>query len=82
MKIAKFTDTFGSVDGVSWTLTEQLKEAHRARKDYTIVSCVGNCPMPGHTHFEPVGMISAPEYEGQKLCWPPLFKMLEYCYDN
>jgi glycosyltransferase involved in cell wall biosynthesis/predicted metal-dependent phosphoesterase TrpH len=82
MKVVKFTDTFGSVDGVSRTLAEQLKEAHRSGKDYTIVSCAGGDGVPGHKHFQPVGMISAPEYEGQKLCWPPLLKMLEYCYHN
>ena len=81
-KIVKFTDTFGSVDGVSWTLEELLKEAQRSGKDYTLVSCVGATDATGHKRFDPVGMISAPEYEGQKLCWPPLLKMLEYCYDN
>ena len=43
---------------------------------------MGATDATGHKRFDPVGMISAPEYEGQKLCWPPLLKMLEYCYDN
>lgn len=81
-KIVKFTDTFGSVDGVSWTLEELLKEAQRSGKDYTLISCVGATDAAGHKRFDPVGMISAPEYEGQKLSWPPLLKMLEYCHDN
>ncbi len=82
MKVVKFTDTFGSVDGVSWTLAEQLKEAHKSGKNYTIVSCVGDPNVRGLKRFEPVGMITAPEYKEQKLCWPPLLKMLEFCYEN
>ena len=41
IKVAKFTDTFGTVDGVSRTLDEQLREAMRTGKDYRIISCVG-----------------------------------------
>ena len=79
MKVAKFTDTFGTVDGVSRTLEEQLRQAHKDGKDYTIISCVGEEDQPGLKCFSPVGMLAAPEFEQQKLCWPPLLKILNYC---
>ncbi len=82
VKVAKFTDTFGTIDGVSRTLDEQLAEALRTGKDYTIISCVGENNRSGLKLFEPVGMIPAPEFEQQQLCWPPLLKMMDYCYEE
>lgn len=82
VKVAKFTDTFGTIDGVSRTLDEQLDQAVKTGKDYTIISCVGQNNRRGLKLFEPVGMIPAPEFEQQKLCWPPLLKMLDYCYQE
>ncbi len=80
IKVAKFTDTFGTVDGVSRTLDEQLREAMRTGKDYTIISCVGEDNRCGLKVFPPLGMIDTPEFQQQKLCWPPILKMLDYCY--
>jgi glycosyltransferase involved in cell wall biosynthesis/predicted metal-dependent phosphoesterase TrpH len=80
IKVGKFTDTFGTVDGVSCTLDEQLREAVRTGKDYTIISCVGENNRRGLKLFEPLGMLDTPEFEQQKLCWPPLLRILEYCY--
>ncbi|HTY24835.1 MAG TPA: glycosyltransferase [Desulfomonilaceae bacterium] len=80
IKVAKFTDTFGTVDGVSRTLDEQLREAVRTGKDYTIISCVGENSRCGLKVFPPLGMIDTPEFEQQKLCWPPILKILDYCY--
>ena len=57
IKVAKFTDTFGTVDGVSKTLDEQLCEAVRTGKEYTIISCVGTNNREGLKVFQPVGMI-------------------------
>jgi glycosyltransferase involved in cell wall biosynthesis len=82
IKVAKFTDTFGTVDGVSKTLDEQLCEAVRTGKEYTIISCVGTNNRKGLKVFEPVGMIDAPHFEQQKLCWPPVLKMLDYCFEE
>ncbi len=79
-KVAKFTDTFGTVDGVSCTLDEQLGEAMRTGKNYTIISCVGENNRRGLKLFEPLGVMDTPGFEQQKLCWPPLLKMLDYCY--
>ena len=81
-KVAKFTDTFGTVDGVSLTLDEQLRQAMRTGKDYTIVACVGENGRQGLKLFEPLGVIDTPEFNQQKLCWPPLLKILDYCYSE
>jgi len=84
IRIAKFTDNFGKVDGVSKTLEEQVVEAHRSGKDYTIVTCTGKhlSNTPGVKYFEPVGMFTAPEYSDQPLCWPPILKIIDYCYNE
>jgi glycosyltransferase involved in cell wall biosynthesis/predicted metal-dependent phosphoesterase TrpH len=79
-RVAKFTDTYATVDGVSKTLEEQRRQAVQTGKDYTIITCVGEEEKPGLKTFRPVAMIATPEFDQQKLCWPPLLRMLDYCY--
>lgn len=82
LNVVKFTDTFGSVDGVSKTLDEQVREARRRGLKYTLVTCVGPKDQPGVRYFEPLGLMTAPEYDLQKLVWPPFLDMLNYCYEE
>jgi glycosyltransferase involved in cell wall biosynthesis/predicted metal-dependent phosphoesterase TrpH len=82
VKVGKFTDTFGSVDGVSKTLEEQLTEAMKAGYDYQILNCVDSRDIPGLKYFKPLGIMAAPEYEVQKLCVPPILHMLRYTYEQ
>lgn len=84
IKIAKLTDNFCKIDGVSKTLLEQIVEAKKSGKDYTIITCVGkDCRnLSGVKYFEPIGIISAPEYAEQPLVWPPFLRILDYCYEE
>lgn len=84
IKVAKFTDNFGTIDGVSKTLEDQLQEANNSGKDYTVISCVGNDlkSCNGFKFFEPVKVFGAPEFSEQPICWPPLLKILDYCYEQ
>jgi glycosyltransferase involved in cell wall biosynthesis len=38
--------------------------------------------MPGVKNFTPIGTFDLPEYPELKLYYPPLLKMLNYCYEN
>jgi glycosyltransferase involved in cell wall biosynthesis len=38
--------------------------------------------MPGVVNFPPIGAFDLPEYPDMKLHYPPLLKMLDYCYEE
>jgi glycosyltransferase involved in cell wall biosynthesis len=87
--VAHFTDTFYDVNGVAKTLQEQIKTAIKTHKRMTVVTCVSNdirreknLPAVGIKNFEPVGTYELPEYPEQKIFYPPLLEMLDYCYEN
>jgi len=84
VKVAHFTDTFYEVNGVALTLQQQVRIAHRNQKDLTIVTCHAENPSPltGIKNFDPIGDYELPEYPEQKIFFPPLLEMLQYCYEN
>lgn len=83
-KIAHFTDTFYEVNGVAITLQQQVELAVKSNKDLTIITCdaENNPAMPGVKNFKPIGVYDLPEYPGQKLFYPSLLEMLNYCYEE
>ncbi|MCG6893762.1 MAG: glycosyltransferase [Desulfobacteraceae bacterium] len=82
IKIAQFTDTFYEVNGVALTLQQQLKMAVRNHKQYTVITCDSGerMAMEGICNFKPIGVYELPEYPEQKIFYPPLLEMLDYCY--
>ena len=80
IKIAHFTDTYSDVNGVAHTLRLQAKMAEKNRKEQTIITCGPESGSPRVTNFEPIGRYEMPEYPDMKLFYPPLVKMLDYCY--
>jgi len=84
LNLAHFTDTFYEVNGVGLTLRCQAEAAARANKRYTIITCdSGSQPqLPGVRNFAPIGVVQLPEYPEQKLFHPPLFQILNYCYEQ
>ena len=84
VKIAHFTDTFYEVNGVAITLQQQVELAMKSNKDLTIITCdaENNPAMPGVKNFKPIGVYDLPEYPGQKLFYPSLLDMLNYCYEE
>ena len=83
-KIAHFTDTFYEVNGVAITLQQQVELAMKSNKDLTVITCdaENNLAMPGVKNFKPIGVYDLPEYPGQKLLYPSLLEMLNYCYEE
>ena len=51
---------------------------------YTLITCddQNRPPEKGVTHFSPIGTYDLPEYEEQKIFYPPLLEMLDYCHQQ
>lgn len=84
VKVAHFTDTFYDVNGVARTMQQQIKIAMKNKKQLTVITCdSGNATsMEGVRIFQPVGSYELPDYEQQKLLFPPFLEMLDFCYRN
>lgn len=83
IRMAHFTDTFYDINGVALNLRMQVDTALRVGKDLTVITCgPEKDTKPGVKNFEPIGTFDMPEYPIMKLYYPPLLKMLHYCYEN
>ncbi len=80
--IAIFTDTLHETNGVALTLRMHLKIARKTGKNLSLITCSPNHSLEGAQNFDPIGTFEIPEYPGIKLHYPPVLKMLEYCYEN
>jgi glycosyltransferase involved in cell wall biosynthesis len=80
--VAHFTDTFYEINGVALTLRQQVQSAAAAKRRYTVITCDDHerPPEKGVIHFTPIGTYNLPEYEQQKVFYPPLLEMLDYCH--
>lgn len=80
IKVAHFTDTLYEVNGVAKTLLMQARVAEKIGKPLKIITCSDEPEVPGVVHFPAIGTFNMPEYSELKLYYPPLLKMLDYCY--
>lgn len=80
--VAHFTDTFYEINGVALTLQQQVQQAAVSNRRYTLITCddQNRQPQKGVAHFKPIGTYDLPEYEQQKIFYPPILEMLEYCH--
>jgi len=79
-KRAWFTDTLEDVNGVARTILAMVQAAGQAGADLTVVTSrsklsITDIPIK---NFPPVGEFEIPEYELQKLSFPPFLDMLDY----
>jgi len=79
-KRAWFTDTLEDVNGVARTIRAMVQTARHAGADLTVVTSrsklsITDIPIK---NFPPVGEFEIPEYELQKLSFPPFLDMLDY----
>jgi glycosyltransferase involved in cell wall biosynthesis len=79
-KRAWFTDTLEDVNGVATTIKKMTAAAVAAGHDLTVVTSrseisVGDIPIK---NFAPIGEFELPEYELQKLSFPPILQILDY----
>ncbi|NTV57356.1 MAG: glycosyltransferase family 1 protein, partial [Deltaproteobacteria bacterium] len=82
LKVAHFTDTFHDVNGVAKTLQMEAQMALKNGKQLSMITCGCETDMPGVVNFAPIGAFDLPEYPDMKLYYPPLLKMLDYCYEQ
>jgi Glycosyltransferase len=79
-KRAWFTDTLEDVNGVATTIRKMTAVAKMAGAELTVVTSrselhVTDIPIK---NFKPIGEFELPEYELQKLSFPPVLRMLDY----
>jgi glycosyltransferase involved in cell wall biosynthesis len=79
-KRAWFTDTLEDVNGVATTIRKMTAAGALAGKDLIVVTSrneltVEDIPIK---NFKPIGEFELPEYELQKLSFPPILQMLDY----
>jgi glycosyltransferase involved in cell wall biosynthesis len=79
-KRAWFTDTLEDINGVARTIRAMTQAAGAAGADLTVVTSrsklsITDIPIK---NFPPVGEFEIPEYELQKLSFPPFLDMLDY----
>jgi glycosyltransferase involved in cell wall biosynthesis len=84
VNVAHFTDTFYDVNGVAQTLQQQVEMSLKNRKRQTIITCdaENQTEKPGIQNFRPIGVFDLPEYNVQKIYYPPFLEMLNYCYEQ
>ncbi len=75
-----FTDTLEDVNGVSTTIRKMTAAARAEGFDLTVATSRGevapsNIPIK---NFQPVGEFELPEYELQKLSFPPVLEIVDY----
>jgi glycosyltransferase involved in cell wall biosynthesis len=79
-KRAWFTDTLEDVNGVATTIRKMTAAGAAAGKELIVLTSLSNlqiCDIP-IKNFPPIGEFELPEYELQKLSFPPILQMLDY----
>jgi glycosyltransferase involved in cell wall biosynthesis len=79
-KRAWFTDTLEDVNGVATTIRKMTAAGAAAGKELVVVASrsdlhLSDIPIK---NFPPIGEFELPEYELQKLSFPPILQMLDY----
>lgn len=76
------SDTFGEVNGVSTTIRAVASLARAQGRDLTVMTSQVSPPESvgfDLVNFPPVGSFRLPEYPQQKLGFPPVLEILEWC---
>src|SRR5947199_7261414 len=79
-KRAWFTDTLDDVNGVATTIRKMTAAGAAAGKELVVVASRSNLQLSDIPikNFPPIGEFELPEYELQKLSFPPILQMLDY----
>jgi glycosyltransferase involved in cell wall biosynthesis len=79
-KRAWFTDTLEDVNGVATTIRKMTAAGVAAGHDVTIMTCRSEIADHGVPlkNFEPIGEFELPEYELQRLSFPPVLQIFDH----
>ena len=83
-KRAWFTDTLDDVNGVSTTIQKMAACGKASGRELVVVTSRPQISIPGIElkNFEPIGEFELPEYELQRLSFPPVLRMLDWIERN
>ncbi|MBU0994157.1 MAG: glycosyltransferase [Proteobacteria bacterium] len=82
LKVGHFTDTLHDINGVAKTLKKQSQIASQLGKEMILITCGPGEYHPSFKTFEPIGSFEIPEYSELKVHYPPILKMIDYCYQT
>jgi len=79
-KRAWFTDTLEDVNGVATTIRKMTAAGVAAGHDITVITCRSEVADHGIPlkNFQPIGEFELPEYELQRLSFPPVLQIFDY----
>ena len=79
-KRAWFTDTLEDVNGVATTIRKMTSAGVAAGHDITVITCRSEVADHGIPlkNFQPIGEFELPEYELQRLSFPPFLQIFDY----
>ena len=79
-KRAWFTDTLEDVNGVATTIRKMTAAGAAAGHDITVITCRSEVADHGIPlkNFQPIGEFEIPEYELQRLSFPPVLQIFDY----
>jgi glycosyltransferase involved in cell wall biosynthesis len=79
-KRAWFTDTLEDVNGVATTIRKMTSATQENGDTLTVVTSRADSTLTGIplVNFQPIGEFELPEYELQKLSFPPVLKMVDF----
>lgn len=79
-KRAWFTDTLEDVNGVATTIRKMTAAGVAGGHDITIMTCRSEVADHGVplVNFQPIGEFELPEYELQRLSFPPVLEIFDY----
>ncbi|HWB13450.1 MAG TPA: glycosyltransferase [Pirellulales bacterium] len=79
-KKAWLTDTFTDVNGVSLMIRAIAGEAASQGRELTVITSLDQEPQTEARvyNFKPVGSFGLPEYDSQKVSFPPFLEVIEY----
>ncbi len=77
---AWFTDTLEDVNGVATTIRKMTAAGVAAGHDITVITCRSEIADHGIPlkNFQPIGDFELPEYELQRLSFPPVLEIFDY----
>lgn len=80
IKRAWFTDTLEDINGVATTIRRMTAATVKNGHSLTVVTSCADLTITGIPieNFKPIGDFELPEYELQKLSFPPLLKIIDY----
>jgi glycosyltransferase involved in cell wall biosynthesis len=81
-KIALFTDTLFETNGVANTIRMMLNSAVKNNKSLKVITCRPGQALSEEINFQPTGAYQLPEYPQLKMYYPPVLKIVDYCYQH